>query len=120
MTVYIIQDQKHVDKDGQLKRKFDFEPALEFGELVEVLRPSTSPFNLAPAMEKMHEVLSNYQEGDFLLLTGNPVLLGLAVAIAADYNDGNVSLLQWSGAKHRYIPVHARDIFTEKADCGNE
>lgn len=112
MTVYIIQDQKHVDKDGQLKCKFDFEPAKEFGELKEVLHPSASPFNLEPALLKMRQVLSNYTTGDFLLLTGSPVFIGMAVALAADYNEGNVSLLQWSGAKHCYIPVRISNLFS--------
>lgn len=116
MTVYIIQDQKHVDKNSQLRPKFDFEPARAFGDMEFLLKPSASPFDLPPVMKRLHQALSNFSDGDFLLLTGNPVLLGLAVAVAADYNEGNVSLLQWSGAKQTYIPVHAKDIFVADAD----
>lgn len=116
MTVYIIQDQKHVDKNSQLKPKFDFEPAREFGKLEFLLKPSASPFDLKPVLKRLHQVLTNFTDGDFLLLTGNPVLLGLAVAIAADYNEGNVALLQWSGAKRTYIPVYGKDIFLPQSD----
>lgn len=111
MTVYVVQDQKQVDKDGQLRSKFDFEPARQFGEIEFVLKPSASPFDLEPVMQRLHQVLSEFTSEDYLLLTGNPCLLGLAVAVAADYNDGNVNMLQWSGAKRCYIPVRAEGVF---------
>jgi hypothetical protein len=111
MTVYIVQDQKQLDDSGQLKSKFDFEPAKKFGELKFVLRSGSTPFNLPAALAELHEVLRDITDADYLLLTGNPVLLGLAVAIAADYNEGNLNVLQWSGAKKTYIPVKARCIF---------
>lgn len=112
MTVYVVQNQKFVDaQTGALKDKFDFTPATTFGDLEYLLSPSARPFNLAPVLAELHEKLQNFGPDDYLLLTGNPVLLGLAVAIAADYNDGNVKLLQWSGARKTYFPVIAEDIF---------
>jgi hypothetical protein len=124
MTVYIIQDQKWVDPKAQhqLKPKFDFELAREFGELEFLLKPSASPFDLKPVLLRLHQVLQNFSSSDYLLLTGNPILLGVTVAVAADYNDGNVAMLQWSGAKQSYIPVFAKNIFQQETDCeeGNE
>lgn len=115
MTVYIVQDQKHVDpnKNNQLVSKFDFTPAQKYGELHFLLKPSASPFNLPPALDKMHQELQHFTDEDYLLLTGSPVLLGLAVAIAADYNGGNVKMLQWSGAKRDYVPVDGKHIFAD-------
>lgn len=116
MTVYVIQDTKWVDpKDGQLKPKFDLSPALEFGELSFLLGSNASPFNLGPVLPELHERLKDFNDDDHLLLIGSPVLLGLAVAIAADVNDGNVKMLQWSGAKRCYISVSAQGVFP---DCG--
>jgi hypothetical protein len=40
-----------------------------------------------------------------LLLIGNPILIGCAVAIAARANAGRVKLLQWSGTDQRYVTV---------------
>lgn len=115
-TVYIIQDQKWVDPEtNQLRSKFNFEPAEKYGELEFLLKPSASPFDLEPVLKKLHSTLFNFTDNDFLLLTGNPVLMGLAVAIAADYNQGNVNMLQWSGAKQTYVPVLAQNIFEEKS-----
>lgn len=111
MTVYVVQDQKWVDPNGQLKPKFDFGPAEEFGELSFLLRPGSSPFNLEPVLDRLHSVLQHYDaDQDYLLLTGNPVLLGLAVAVATHYADGRVRMLQWSGAKKRYLPVEADGV----------
>jgi len=116
--VFVVQDTKWVDpKDGQLKPKFDFSPAGEFGELVFLLGSNASPFNLPPVLTELQERLKEFGDDDYLLLVGSPVLLGLATAIAADYNDGRVNMLQWSGAKHSYIPVRALGVF---ADCQDE
>lgn len=110
--VFLIQDTKWVDpKDGQLKSKFDYTAASQYGELVELLWPGASPFDLEPVMPALVRGLFHYTPVDYLLLVGSPVLIGLAVALAADFGGGSVSMLQWSGAKRQYIPVFARNIF---------
>lgn len=110
--VFVVQETKWVDPaDGQLKPKFDLSPAAVHGELVHMLEPGASPFNLEPVLDKLHEHLATYTPQDFLLLIGSPVLLGLATAIAADYGQGNVRMLQWSGAKRAYVPVFAENVF---------
>jgi len=117
MTVFIVQEQKWVDPvDGQLKPKFDFSTATAHGQIEFLLHPSASPFNLEPAIATLQERLAGFSDQDYLLLTGNPVLLGLAVAIAADINDGDVAMLQWSGAKGTYIPVRAKNVFPDCLD----
>lgn len=110
-TVYLVQDTKWVDKDGQLKSKFDFSAATQYGELVELLEPGASPFDLAPVIYRLQDRLRNFSRTDYLLLVGSPVLIGLAVAIAANYGDGDVAMLQWSGAKRQYIPARAYGIY---------
>lgn len=116
--VFVVQDTKWVDpKDGTLKPKFDFSPAAEFGELVFLLGSNASPFNLPPVLSELQERLKDFGDDDYLLLVGNPVLLGLATAIAADFNDGSINMLQWSGAKRTYISVKANGVF---ADCQDE
>lgn len=114
-TVFVVQDTKWVDpKDGKLKSKFDFTAATQFGELVELLQPTASPFDLPPVIDRLQRMLVGYDYNrHYLLLVGSPVLIGLAVAIAADQSDGNVAMLQWSGAKRQYIPARAFNVF----DC---
>lgn len=112
MTVWVVQDQKQVDyRSGQLRSKFDFTPAQEYGEVDFLLQPGASPFDLPPVLARLHTRLAGFTDADYLLLTGNPVLIGLAVAVAAARNKGKVKMLQWSGTKKRYISVSAIDIF---------
>lgn len=109
MTVYVVQDQRRYDRDtGQYVSKFDLSPAEEHGELRFLLTPTAAPFHPESIMPELWHGLRHYGDGDHLLLVGNPILIGWATAIAADANDGRVSLLQWSGKDRRYIPVSAQ------------
>lgn len=111
--VFVVQNQHRWDRDKQrFEPKFDLTPAEEFGELVYLLSPTAAPFRSEPIIEELREKLADFGPGDHLLLVGNPVLIGFATAIAAEANDGNVSLLQWSGKDQRYIAVEVSGIFT--------
>lgn len=112
--VFVVQNQHFFDRTkGQYVPKFDMTPAEEFGRLVYLLSPTASPFRPESIIEELRIKLHDFGPGDHLLLVGNPVLIGLATAIAASMNRGRVSLLQWSGKKEqRYIAVEARGLFT--------
>lgn len=111
--VFVVQNQHRWNRDKQrFEPKFDLTPAQEFGELVYLLSPTAAPFRPEPIIEELKEKLADFRPGDHLLLVGNPVLIGFAVAIAADANGGDVSLLQWSGKDQRYITVEAAGLFT--------
>lgn len=111
--VYVVQNQHWWNrKTQQFEQKFDISSAKRFGELTYLLSPTASPFRPAPVIDDLKRRLFSYGPGDFLLLIGNPVLIGFAVAIAADANDGEVSMLQWSGKDQRYIRVDATGLFT--------
>jgi hypothetical protein len=110
--VFVVQNQHRWDRDKQkFEPKFDLEPAAEFGELTYLLSPTAAPFRPEPVIAELKQKLQDYRDGDHLLLVGNPVLIGFAVALAADANEGRVSLLQWSGKDQRYIAVEAQNLF---------
>lgn len=120
VTVYVVQDQRRYDKlTGQFIPVFDLTPAEAFGTLRYLLTPTASPFNPASIMPELWEGLKTYTEGDHLLLVGNPILIGWTTAIAADFNGGQVSVLQWSGKDHRYIPVSAQ-VFDVDPDTSGD
>lgn len=109
MTVYVVQNQHKYDKEsGKLVEKFDLSTAKQYGELEYLLSPKAQPFNPGPVIEELHDKLQNFTQEDYLLLVGNPCLIGFAVAIAVEYASGSVNLLQWSGTKQEYIPVKAQ------------
>ena len=110
MTVYIVQQQMKFDQErGELVPRFtSINKAERWGELVYLLSPSAHPFNSELVLGDLHEKLSGFRDGDHLLLIGNPGLIGMATAIAAHYNHGSVSLLQWSGKHGEYTEISTR------------
>lgn len=104
--VYVVQNQHRWDREKEaFVPKFDLAKAQQYGELVCLLSPTAAPFHPGPVVEELRSKLEWYEEGDYLLLVGNPVLIGCAVAIASQATKGRVRLLQWSGTDQRYIPV---------------
>lgn len=112
--VFVVQNpHRHNPNTGALEPRFDLTPAAEYGTLVFLLGPNAKPFTSEPVVADLRVGLSDYTDDDHLLLVGSPVLMGWACAIAADMNDGIVSILQWSGREQRYIPVKA-DLFPDE------
>lgn len=107
-TVYVVQDHRRYDKDsGQYVPAFDLSPAEEFGQLRYLLSPTAAPWAPESILRDLWAGLKEYRPGDYLLMVGNPVLCGLATAVAADVADGHVCFLQWNGRERRYTPVEA-------------
>jgi hypothetical protein len=79
---------------------------MSFGKM-EVLLPSNTQiaFSTVPAIRRLRNKLREYGDSDFLLLTGDPVAIGLACSIAALYNAGRYTALKWDRREKVYIPV---------------
>lgn len=111
-TVYIVQNQmRRSSGNSNLVPRYDFSQATDFGELQYLLGPSAGPFNPESIINELHEKLKDFTDADYLLLVGNPCLLAWACAIAADYNDGCLKLLQWGRGKYQVIQVE--NLFNE-------
>ena len=84
----------------------DIAAAMKFGEM-SVLLPSNTQiaFSTVPTVRVLRRKLREYKDGDFLLLTGDPVAIGLACSIAAFYNSGRYTALKWDRRERLYIPV---------------
>lgn len=113
--VFVVQEPTRWDNiQKAIVPKFDpkdLAKAEEFGVISYLLSPRAAPFNNAPIVRELSEKLSDYgkNEDDYLLCTGNPILIGLATAVALDASpSGTVRFLQWSGKDQEYIPVVAQ------------
>ena len=84
----------------------DIAAAMKFGEM-SVLLPSNTQiaFSTVPTVRTLRRKLREYKDGDYLLLTGDPVAIGLACSIAAFYNAGRFTALKWDRREKLYIPV---------------
>ena len=110
MTVFVVQKQMRFDeRTGELVPRFKtLDKAGKFGVLEYLLSPSAHPFNPSNIIGDLHEKLKVFNDDDYLLLIGNPALIGMATSVAAHYNGGKVRLLQWSGRQGDYAEISVR------------
>jgi len=109
MTVYIPQLTRRRDPaTGDFVPAHDVSSASEYGELVELLSPRAVPYNSATIIAELHEKLADYDpERDYILLMGDPALIGWTVAIASEAEKGRVRMLKWSMSERRYLVIDA-------------
>ena len=118
--VYVVQNQHFNDRrTGQRRPKFDLTPAREYGELRYLLSPEASPSLPRSVIASLQYGLADFTERDYLLLLGNPCLIGWTVAVAAQKTGGPVKLLQWHNQSHSYILVEG-NVFEQFGPCPPE
>ncbi len=95
MTVFVVQDSP-----GK-----NLTPALRHGR-IEVLCPrGDRPFSIDADVIRIYDKLRTFVRGDFILPIGDPVLIGIAVALACEKTSGFVSILKYDRQEQEYIPV---------------
>ena len=57
-------------------------------------------------VDQIADGLQDIKPEDYLLLAGDPVLIGIVTAIAADMLDGEINLLKWDRQEKVYLPLH--------------
>jgi len=77
-----------------------------FGDL-KVLLPSNTNIVLSsePVVRKLRSGLKEFNDEDYLLLMGDPAVIGLACVIASDINDGAYKVLKWDRIEKDYYAV---------------
>lgn len=105
MTVFITQETP-----GR-----NFLPARKYGELVALL-PGNAQIVLSPTpvLRKLEFQLSKFSDDDFLLMSGDPLIIGLAVHVALTRNAGRARFLKWDKRENDYYEV--KIDLNEKAD----
>ena len=102
--VYVIQEIAGT-KDG--KPKINILGAAEYGTF-KFLLPELSQmiFSPGPLIFKLRKGLRDYNTEDFLLLTGDPAIIGVACSIVANITNGKFNLLKWDKQERKYYPIH--------------
>ena len=103
-VVYVIQEIAGT-KDG--KPKINILGAAEYGTF-KFLLPELSQiiFSPGPLIFKLRKGLKDYTTEDFLLLTGDPAIIGVACSIVSDITSGKFNLLKWDKQERKYYPIH--------------
>tara|TARA_R100001244_G_scaffold43562_1_gene39114 strand:+ start:19 stop:396 length:378 start_codon:yes stop_codon:yes gene_type:complete len=102
--VYLIQDIP-VDRETG-KPKYNVLGAQKFGEIVTLL-PVYSQIILSPGplTFELRKLLRDFTADDFLLLSGDPAIIGVVCSIVSDTTNGKYKLLKWDRQEKTYYPV---------------
>ena len=62
-------------------------------------------FSPGPLIMKLRQGLKDYRPNDYLLLTGDPAIIGVACSIASDITNGKYNVLKWDKQERKYYPI---------------
>ena len=62
-------------------------------------------FSPGPLIFKLRKLLRNFRPEDYLLLTGDPAIIGVACSIVSDITNGKYNLLKWDRQERKYYPI---------------
>ena len=101
--VYVIQ---HIAGTQAGNPKINIIGAQEYGEF-KFLLPEFSQiiFSPGPLVYKLRQGLKNFKKRDYLLLTGDPAIIGVACSIVSDITNGKYNLLKWDKQERKYYPI---------------
>ncbi|PZC48498.1 MAG: hypothetical protein DK304_001411 [Chloroflexi bacterium] len=95
-VVYVVQENPRVDVVS----------AAQWGDLIPLANPYDQVhLNPGRIVSSFRRKLRNYNDSDWLLPLGDPAMIGIAFAVAADMNEGRVNLLKWDRLERHYYPV---------------
>ena len=101
--VYVIQEVAGTQLGSP---KINIMGAAKYGKF-EFLLPEFSQiiFSPGPLIFKLRKGLKNFTTEDYLLLTGDPAIIGVACSIVSDMTNGKYNLLKWDKQERSYYPI---------------
>jgi len=101
--VYVLQELPGTKAGAP---KINIMSASKYGKF-KFLLPEFSQiiFSPGPLIFKLRSLLKDYTEKDYLLLTGDPAIIGVACSIVSDMTNGKYSLLKWDKQDRMYYPI---------------
>ena len=87
-------------------QKINIIGATQYGEL-KFLLPEFSQiiFSPGPLIIKLKNLLKDFKSKDYLLLIGDPSIIGVSCAIVSEITNGKFNLLKWDKQERRYYPI---------------
>ena len=102
-VVHVIQ---HIPGTAEGRPKINIMGAAHYGKF-KFLLPELSQiiFSPGPLIFKLRKSLANYKKQDYLLLTGDPAIIGVACSIVSDITNGKYNLLKWDKQERKYYSI---------------
>jgi len=85
-------------------RRKDMSNAENFGQLKDVFSAIGKEYNTDKLIKHARTVLKNWQPGDYLLVVGDPALVGICMVVICEM-DLEVNLLKWDRINFEYTPT---------------
>ena len=102
-AVYVIQE---IPGTAEGRPKINIMGAANYGKF-KFLLPELSQmiFSPGPLIFKLRKALAKYRAKDYLLLTGDPAIIGVACSIVSDITNGKYNLLKWDKQERKYYTI---------------
>ena len=102
-TVYVVQEIAGTQTGSP---KINIMGASHYGKF-KFLLPEFSQmiFSPGPLIFKLRKGLKNFKKKDFLLLTGDPAIIGVACSIVSVITNGKYNLLKWDKQERKYYSI---------------
>jgi len=102
-VVYVIQELPGTQIGNP---KINIMGASKYGEF-KFLLPELSQiiFSPGPLVFKLRQGLKKFSKRDYLLLTGDPAIIGVACSLVSDMTNGKYKLLKWDKQERQYYPI---------------
>jgi len=102
-TVYVLQELPGTSIG---RPKYNIIGAQKFGKLKVLLKENTQiVLSPGPIIFELRRLLRDYTSKDYLLLSGDPSVIGIACSVVSDINNGRFNLLKWDRQEQMYYPL---------------
>ena len=94
--IFVVQDNPVLN----------FSSATRWGKLKSIFQPRENlGVDCNWAVERATAALRTFGDADYLILSGDPLAIGLCVHLAATANEGRVQILKWDRQEKLYYEV---------------
>ena len=102
-VVYVVQEIPGTQSGNP---KINIMGASHYGQF-KFLLPEFSQmiFSPGPLIFKLRKGLKDFKIGDYLLLTGDPAIIGVACSIVSDITNGKYNVLKWDKQERKYYSI---------------
>ena len=101
--VYVIQE---IPGTRIGRPKINIMGAQKYGDIKVLLREDSQIiFSPGPIVYNLRQKLKDFTQEDYLLLTGDPAIIGIACSVVSDITNGIYNLLKWDRQESTYYPI---------------